>query len=836
MKTLNTIWNYNIYAMFTKDIELKRFWRTIAKGSFLAFAISLIVINGVASATSSGIASANETIGKWEVYEVTLITTNSYSNPYKDVTLSATFNGPGGEELTLEGFWDGGNTWKVRIAPTKVGTWTYTITSSDDQLNGTTGTFETVSSDKKGFIKVNPDYRYSFMYDDGTPFFWMGDTLWDDPGYDRFKDYIDLISSHGYNSYHNIVAHDRYDYQENEGGAPFEMIDAAHRNYDRLRPEFFQEYDKRVTYANSKGLMPQFWITWSVEFVKFDQPQYESYVRYMIARYAAYEVAWVVSGEYDHPGVGADVSEYAYHGNVIYQRDPYKHPISIHPWVSNNEFGNDAWLTYVMLQSNHISFDHAVVHAAIINDRTYDKPVVDGEPEYLRPDTGITIDGWRKTAWSTVLAGGYFDTGYQHIFWDPDNHYGYTHSGWDLDYPENIQGMAQMKHLYDFFQKVEFWNMTPSDNLVSSGTAYCLANAGQEYVIYLPDGGSVTVELSYATGTLNVEWYDPKDGTYRDRGTVTGGGSKTFTPLFGGDAVLHISTDTFPPTTTYVITPAPNEAGWNNVTPVVVTFFRAGSGSGISHTNYSKTSEMEPWTTVNTSAATGPDAGNVTDITEGNFNVTVLKEGTTEIWYYSVDNNTNIETTKNVTVKIDTTSPILTNPNATPDVIPDDTDNVPLWGENSTLNVTVTDDSGIVSVTINLSAIGGLPVQPMTNIEGNIWSITTNASNGTAGWNGTAYVPYQLQVNATDISGKSNTSVSIELTVMKNGDVTGDGFVDLGDGIRLVNYDFSGHNPMYSFPSDTIADVTGDGIVDFGDGIRLVNYDFSGHDPSYILK
>jgi hypothetical protein len=135
------------------------------------FIIALIVIYSAASATSSGAASANETIGKWEVYEITLTTTNTYSNPYKDVTLSATFNGPNAKEIIIEGFWDGRNTWKVRIAPTEVGTWTYTTTSNDDQLNGTTGTFETVSSDKKGFIKIDPNYHYSFMYDDGTHFF-----------------------------------------------------------------------------------------------------------------------------------------------------------------------------------------------------------------------------------------------------------------------------------------------------------------------------------------------------------------------------------------------------------------------------------------------------------------------------------------------------------------------------------------------------------------------------------------------------------------------------------------------------------------------------------------
>jgi len=184
----------------------------------------------------------------------------------------------------------------------------------------------------------------------------------------------------------------------------------------------------------------------------------------------------------------------------------------------------------------------------------------------------------------------------------------------------------------------------------------------------------------------------------------------------------------------------------------------------------------------------------------------------------------------------DTSPPIVTTPNATLYLIPDDTDNDPRWGETSQLNVTITDDSSILSVTINLSQIGGSSVQPMTNIGGNIWSVTTNASANTARWTGTAYEPYCLQVNATDFYGNSNTSVSIELMVMKNGDVTSDGIVDFESGIRIINHDFYPEDPTYSLPIDTIADVTGDGIVDFGDGIRIINHDNYPEDPSYILK
>ena len=274
------------------------------------------------------------------------------------------------------------------------------------------------------------------------------------------------------------------------------------------------------------------------------------------------------------------------------------------------------------------------------------KPIFSGK---IGNDVGEergNVNDNRKRLWTLLVSGG-AGSGIKGSCWGVE------------DWTDDTTMEEMVSNIHNFIETgVEFWNMTPSDNLVTSGTAYCLANVGQEYVVYLPNGGSVTVDLSDARGTLNAEWYDPKDGKYYNERMVTGGGNKSFTPPFNGDAVLHISTDTFPPRTTPVITPTPNEAGWNNVTQVVVTFFRADNSSGISYTNYSKTSETGTWTTVGISAATGPDAVNVTDIHEGNFNVTVLKEGLTEIWYYSVDNNSNIEHTKIIPLNFTTNEPL----------------------------------------------------------------------------------------------------------------------------------------------------------------------------------
>jgi hypothetical protein len=168
------------------------------------------------------------------------------------------------------------------------------------------------------------------------------------------------------------------------------------------------------------------------------------------------------------------------------------------------------------------------------------------------------------------------------------------------------------------------------------------------------------------------------------------------------------------------------------------------------------------------------------------------------------------------------TPPVLTDPGATPPIIPDDTDNDPGWGETSQLHITVTDDDGIAGVTIDLSPIGGSPAKAMNHLGGNIWSVTTNASGGTAGFNGTAYTSHFLRITATDVHGNSNTSAGISLTVVRNGDVNSDGEVDyFGDVVHLIRYlgGVSGFDV-----TEGIADVTGDDVVNDSDVTYLANH------------
>jgi hypothetical protein len=95
-----------------------------------------------------------------------------------------------------------------------------------------------------------------------------------------------------------------------------------------------------------------------------------------------------------------------------------------------------------------------------------------------------------------------------------------------------------MKYTQDYANKMNLKDITPRNTL--SSTTYCLANPGQEYLVYQPGSGSFTVNLS--ANTYDYEWFNPNTGQVAKTGTITvGNGNRSFTPPFSGKAVLYIS-------------------------------------------------------------------------------------------------------------------------------------------------------------------------------------------------------------------------------------------------------------------------------------------------------
>ncbi len=72
----------------------------------------------------------------WQWWEHALTSTRKYDNPYADVTLRVSYVGPGDRTLRTYGFWDGGDTFRIRCAFPVARMWQWETECSDAAHTG----------------------------------------------------------------------------------------------------------------------------------------------------------------------------------------------------------------------------------------------------------------------------------------------------------------------------------------------------------------------------------------------------------------------------------------------------------------------------------------------------------------------------------------------------------------------------------------------------------------------------------------------------------------------------------------------------------------------------
>jgi len=171
---------------------------------------------------------------------------------------------------------------------------------------------------------------------------------------------------------------------------------------------------------------------------------------------------------------------------------------------------------------------------------------------------------------------------------------------------------------------------------------------------------------------------------------------------------------------------------------------------------------------------------------------------------------------------VGTSPPIVANASASRDTILNDNGRPRAPGTNvAVLSANVTDDSGVSSVTINLTHIGGSAAQPMACVGDDRWEVTTNAVMG-------VNLTNQLVISATDNAGNCNDSVAITLTVLRRGDVYRDNIIGVDDAFYVLDY-LDDPDAAIEPPSVLVGDVVdryghpeGDGVVDMIDALYLM--------------
>ncbi len=281
-------------------------------------------------------------------------------------------------------------------------------------------------------------------------------------------------------------------------------------------------------------------------------PDEQRYYRNVVARFGAFaNVMWDVTNEWHLFRDAAWVNRM---GVFIKERDPYHHLASVHGH-GQFPFRMERWADFALFQS----WDEHGGYQFMLNNRR--EQVAAGRPmpqineEYGYEDhypypwgqarlwPARTADNRRRLAWEMTLAGGYQTTGERA---NAGTGAGLaTGGGWI-----NGRGNDQMTllvgygHLRRFFEGFAWWRLEPHPELlrlppepkraapdkkaagppplpVLHPTPMCLAEPGKRFVIYLPQGGAVTVNL--APGSYRGRWFNPRSGTFLKRAITASG-------------------------------------------------------------------------------------------------------------------------------------------------------------------------------------------------------------------------------------------------------------------------------------------------------------------------
>jgi hypothetical protein len=497
-------------------------------------------------------------VPRFGLFERSFTAKRKHDNPYTAIDAVAVFSRPDGRTWRIGLFWDGGQTWKCRVAPETVGTWTWRVEADDPGLNGAHGEFHVTESKRSGGIRPMKGYSHHFERQNGEPFWFLGDTAWalytdnQQEHHDRraVEEYLDARSAQGFNVVHSMLLSEAG--WGNQGGPPFFDVKA-----ERINPGYWREVDHRLGYLNGRGMTGGLALAWGNKgrsekypWNAFDDLEaMRRDARYVVARYSAMDVYFIVSGEWHAeirttPGATEQsiFDRFNVLGETVDRADPHGRMIGIHPMTrggSVREFAKTSWMSFGDYQQNYQE-----LNGRILLSRNLGGPVVNSEyGYYLRDRDGdgrtdkpnsTTLEVIRHASWDVVMAGGYLVAGFGTTYFggnrDPGPFY--------LKAAKNDDWEGQVQHVRKLFGSLPWWRLEPRNDLVSAPvprgndrrhlncaappatTYWALADPGRQTVAYVRGcDRKITLSLGErAAGTCLLRQYDPRTGEFADLG------------------------------------------------------------------------------------------------------------------------------------------------------------------------------------------------------------------------------------------------------------------------------------------------------------------------------
>jgi hypothetical protein len=274
----------------------------------------------------------------------------------------------------------------------------------------------------------------------------------------------------------------------------------------------------------------------------------EVYLREMIARFGHnLALNWNLGEENTQ-----EQDEIEAMASYIRKTDPYGHNLVLHTYPNQQDevygwfVGRSDMLTGLSIQNSDVAKTHMDTLKWVTQSEASGYPWVVAFDEAGNAGTGTppdpdwpgmeqalagiakgkqklkvpSVDDIRaEVLWGTLMAGG---TGVEYYF-------GYRLPENDLlaeNWRSRDQTWDYSRIALDFFPDngVPFWEMKNANALIgnaaNSNVGYCLAKQDEVYLIYLRKAAKASLDLSDASGSFNVHWFNPREGGTLQRGSV----------------------------------------------------------------------------------------------------------------------------------------------------------------------------------------------------------------------------------------------------------------------------------------------------------------------------
>jgi len=498
--------------------------------------LSAVLLAGLAP-----LASPAADCPQWGRFEAAFTNTTNYAAPYRDVSLDATFTRPDGSTVKFWGFYDGGQTWRLRFMPDQPGTWRYEAAFSDGSAGGR-GEFHCVTSNLPGPISVHRHNPVWFGRRDGDAVLvrglHVGDRFfaanWSDASRTAF---LDWVQTQGYNT---LSCASHYLNRDAKGrGRGWETpklwpLDAAEfKRLEKLLDELARRNMIVYPFAGFFGRDSNF---------PREPADQLLFIRYTYARLGAYpNLLLNVAGPEpllrEFPYLERkDVNRL---GAAIQAINVFGKPLSVHNRTGDDEFRDEPWLTYGTLQGPK-TVNRAWLARELLASHHAEKPLLAqetlwaGNAYHIRAiGRDYTEDDLRKNTFVIHFSAAAL------VFADNngDSSTGFTGS---LDPKDARQDRHDaVKRAWDLCASLPFGHLKPRPDLVQGSHAHCLALPGREYLVYLDNSKPVSVKVE--GGPYRVVWHEIRRPYAKHDGGLTTDAKNLSPPTGGDDWVLHLA-------------------------------------------------------------------------------------------------------------------------------------------------------------------------------------------------------------------------------------------------------------------------------------------------------